>query len=71
MKGTWVLRDELTDETVKVPTFPVCCIHRGQREGGGIIRYPYGPLTSLLKVSLNYLQKSSSSKNANHILKEQ
>lgn len=41
MKGTWVVGDEIvTDVTTAVPTFPVCCNHKGQKErGGGINRY--------------------------------
>lgn len=50
MNGTWVVGDEvLTDTTLTVPTFPVCCIHRGQKEGGGGLIgncYPYGAITS-------------------------
>lgn len=37
MKGTWVLGDEVTDETVKVPTFPVCCIRKGKEKGKGLL----------------------------------
>lgn len=42
-----------TDITLTVPTFPVCCFHIGQKEGGGRLIgncYPYGPITSILKV---------------------
>ncbi len=35
MNRTWVVGDEvMTDVMVTVPTFPVCCIHRRQKEGG-------------------------------------
>lgn len=42
MKTTWAVGDEIVmDVSGKVPTFPVCCIHKGKKEVGVLMCNSY------------------------------